>query len=474
MKKTALKLFLILFILINLPIVLISVFQKQTESKHKNFEQEVMLEKIKNDFQHYADNYLSKQEKNFQNSQKIISKENILKYEEPTFEIINSSLIDVFTTYENGKIYKIKKLSKFLDGIFMPAPVVIEVVDKNDRSENPIDVINEPPFEYLSEKYIELDYNGAIFKIIPIVEPERCNPPIYIINLLVLIISVSICFILTKYLNKNYIYPLQNIKKLLTEIKKGNLDIKIFNNEKEKAIYDIYYTLNGVVEELKEKKTLQEFYIQGLAHDLRSPALAQDRALTILEAQFKDNELISALKNNQETYINFINLILEAYNTQKVSINKQKVILRDIIKNIEIVIRELLKEKNIAIKYDFCEEFWIYADYAAITRVLLNLISNAIENLDNDKTITIKGFYKDKKSLIIIEDNGFGIEADFIKYIFEKNSSLHKTGQKAVRGLGLSICKDLIEKQNGKITVESEVGKYTRFILEIQNENLKS
>lgn len=472
MKKTAIKLFIILFILINLPFFAMSIFQKNMEIKHQAIEQDFMLEKIKNDFQRHANNYLFQQEENFQQSDKIISKKTNSQQESPNFEIINNRLVDVFTTDEKGKIYKIKKESKFLDGLFMPAPVVIEVSDLNSAEDFPIAVINAPPFEYFSDKYSSIEYGNVLFKIIPITEPERYNPSTLVLNLSVLIVSIIICWLLTNFLNKNYIYPLKNIKNLLTEVKKGNLNIKIFNNEKEKAVYDLYYTLNDVVNELKEKKSLQDFYIQGLAHDLRAPALAQDRALSILDTQFKDNELVTALKNNQETYINFINLILEAYNTQQQQINKQKIVLKGIVKNIEIIVQTLLKEKNITIKTDFCEEFWLYADYTAITRVLMNLISNAIEHLDNDKTITIRGFYENDKTIVIVEDNGYGIEPDFIKYIFEKNSSLHKTGQKAVRGLGLSICKDLMEKQNGKISVESEVDKYTRFILEIENETI--
>lgn len=470
MKKTAFTLFIILFILINSPFFFMSTFQKNLEKKHKDIQQNDMLEKITDDFQNYAENYLYKQEQNSQDLEKIISKKNYLKYEEPTFEIINNTLIDIFTIIEDGKLYKIKKTSKFLDSIFIAAPIVIEVSNRYDKSKNPITVINQPPFEYIAEKFSTLDYNNVTFKIIPISQPERYNPSIFIVNILVLIISTIICYILTKYLNTNYIYPLKNIKNLLIEIKKGNLDIQISNNEKEKSIYEIYSTLNSVILELKEKRSLQESYIQGLAHDLRAPALAQDRALTILDSQFKNNELISALKNNQETYINFINLIIEAYNTEQISIKKQKIILKEIIKNIETVFKTLLTEKNITIKNDFYDNFWIYADLTAITRVLMNLISNAIEHLDNNKTILIKAFNENEKTFILIEDNGFGIEKDFIKYIFEKNSSLHKTGQKAVRGLGLSICKDLMEKQNGKITVESEVGKYTRFILEMQRE----
>ena len=99
----------------------------------------------------------------------------------------------------------------------------------------------------------------------------------------------------------------------------------------------------------------------------------------------------------------------------------------------------------------------------------MNLISNSIENIENNKTISIKGINGRSKTKIIIEDNGAGIDEETIKHIFEKYSSSNKYKKKIVSGLGLYIVKDLITQNGGTINIESELNKFTRFMIELPN-----
>ena len=102
-----------------------------------------------------------------------------------------------------------------------------------------------------------------------------------------------------------------------------------------------------------------------------------------------------------------------------------------------------------------------------MTRILTNLIANSIENIENNKTITIK--LKDENyTKIIIEDNGKGIDQQTIQTIFDRYSSNSKT--KVVSGLGLNIVKELVEKNDGKISIESELNQFTKFEITLNKE----
>ena len=289
------------------------------------------------------------------------------------------------------------------------------------------------------------------------------KPPIAIPIIILALSCVGLCLIWTKYLKKTFILPLKDIIQGLEEFKKGNLDIKFETNSENDFIINAFKTLNLMVENTKEKEKLKSNHIQNLVHDLRAPILAQDRALKILKEEFEEHELVEGLEKNTKKYINLINLILESYqyHSSEMKIKKCEVNFDYLIKDIIRELQPLAKEKNISISY--CKQNdnpVIYADYFSLTRIMTNLIANSIENIENDKTITIK-FENDKQICIIVEDNGCGIEEEKLKTIFDRYASDSKT--KVVSGLGLNIVKELVEKNDGKIIAQSVLNKYTRF-----------
>jgi signal transduction histidine kinase len=94
-----------------------------------------------------------------------------------------------------------------------------------------------------------------------------------------------------------------------------------------------------------------------------------------------------------------------------------------------------------------------------LRQALINLLTNAVQAIEQDGSITIsaKQSPEDKSCVIAVEDTGVGIEPDALDKVFEP---LYTT--KAVKtGLGLSICKQIIEKHQGNISVKSQVGQGT-------------
>jgi len=118
------------------------------------------------------------------------------------------------------------------------------------------------------------------------------------------------------------------------------------------------------------------------------------------------------------------------------------------LKNIEIELKDL--------------DFTLVCDKNWTKEALTNIIKNAIEHLDsNDGRITIKGEDNPLYESITITDNGPGIKKEDIKNIFKRFYSTNTTKNSV--GIGLNMAKLIIEKQNGKIEVESELGRYTTF-----------
>ena len=98
-----------------------------------------------------------------------------------------------------------------------------------------------------------------------------------------------------------------------------------------------------------------------------------------------------------------------------------------------------------------------------MAEVWLNLLKNAVKYTNVGGKITVKCFAKDKKVHVIVKDDGIGISADVKDKIFEKFYQIDGVHSRGGLGLGLTLCKKIVELFKGTITCESEEGKGSEF-----------
>jgi len=144
-------------------------------------------------------------------------------------------------------------------------------------------------------------------------------------------------------------------------------------------------------------------------------------------------------------------------------IEKQNIKL--IVEDTFLLSNENAKLKNITLQNNIKKNIFINCDLEMTKTILRNLISNAIKFTKNEGLISINYVEKVSNIEISISDNGVGIATEKIPYLFtiEKNISTLGTCEEKGTGLGLILCKELIEKQGGKIWAESELGKGSNF-----------
>jgi len=123
------------------------------------------------------------------------------------------------------------------------------------------------------------------------------------------------------------------------------------------------------------------------------------------------------------------------------------------------------EKKNIVINQNISPEIWVYADEGMLMTILRNLISNAIKFTPEGGTITLNAKEKDFMVEISVSDTGVGITPDAIEKIFriDVNYTTKGTNNESGTGLGLIVCKEFVEKHEGKIWVISEVNKGSTF-----------
>jgi signal transduction histidine kinase len=142
----------------------------------------------------------------------------------------------------------------------------------------------------------------------------------------------------------------------------------------------------------------------------------------------------------------------------------------------EIAVKPLLEEMAMLHKKELAdqgvavsvsvepENLFVLADKTMIEQVLINLIKNAIQAFDDqpDKKLELSAHSTEKgRAVISVKDNGFGIDAEAQEKIFIPFFSTKKTGS----GIGLSLSKQIMRQHEGRITVKSELGKGTEFLL---------
>jgi signal transduction histidine kinase len=152
--------------------------------------------------------------------------------------------------------------------------------------------------------------------------------------------------------------------------------------------------------------------------------------------------------------------------SNKIALNKFLFPVGDFFYELEIFFTPSISDKNISISSKVePETLLITADFYRLKQVFMNLIGNAIKLGDGIQVKLLA--HEDPTGVVfIVEDNGPGIPKDKLPFIFEKYSRLHNYKNNADGlGLGLSIVKSIVGLHNGSITVESEIGKGTRFII---------
>jgi len=140
----------------------------------------------------------------------------------------------------------------------------------------------------------------------------------------------------------------------------------------------------------------------------------------------------------------------------------------------EVVSKELMhledkiKQKNLDITVNMDKNVGAFADPSSIRIVIHNFLTNAIKFSNRGGLIEISALKENNRMLFCIKDNGIGISEQHLTNLFKSRvNSLQGTENESGTGMGLLFCKDLIEKYNGKIWVESKLDIGTRLCFDL-------
>lgn len=306
--------------------------------------------------------------------------------------------------------------------------------------------------------------------------------PQILISLITFIVLISpfiyivfFSYLFGKILSKNINDPLGKLKYATEKIKENNLDFNIeypYNNELGQVILsfeemkkELKNTLNKQWNMEEERKEI----ISGLSHDLRNPlTIIKGKVEMLLEGSYKNEDrLISYLDSIDKStdrsieLVNDLNLINKLdssdFNINPTSnnvfdfLNQQIDNFKDLSENKQIKINLTTENLEQDAEYTF--------DKNSIIRVMDNLVSNAIRHTKLNGEIDIKVTLYKSKLYFKISDNGNGFSNDDLKFALNKfyRGDKSRSAKSGNSGLGLYICKAIVEKHNGEINISNNL-----------------
>ncbi|NLB87683.1 MAG: response regulator, partial [Syntrophomonadaceae bacterium] len=220
-------------------------------------------------------------------------------------------------------------------------------------------------------------------------------------------------------------------------------------------------------------------FLANMSHEIRTPMIGILGAVDLLEQSITDNTQLEKINNIRECGEDLLEIINDILDVSKIEIgiinlNCENCNVYDLFYRTINMIEPALTEKGLKLHVDIqaISSVSLYLDPYKLRQVLTNLLFNAIK-FTSEGTITLKAnidmIDNNHRLIITIADTGIGIPEDYISYIFDPFYQVDNSNSRnySGTGLGLYICKRLVELMGGTIDINSSVGKGTKFIISL-------
>ena len=290
------------------------------------------------------------------------------------------------------------------------------------------------------------------------------NFSFYFFNHLLALFFIFLGLFLIKKENSGY----QN------EMKNANNDLVLSIKELEKSKIEIAEkaaVLESQTLQLTELDDLKNRLFSIISHDLKTPIYSLRNLFRNVEKYDIPGDEIKVLVPDIIDDLNYTTSLMEnllqwAKSQMKGNtVNPQLLDIAVIVNEVQQLLRLQAESKQVYIKAKIDPSIYIFADKDMINLVLRNIISNAIKFTPSNGEINVGAAVKNEMVEMYVQDTGTGISAENIEKLFSnKYFTTNGTANESGTGLGLMLCKDFLLKNGGNISVESEVGKGSKFL----------
>jgi len=228
-------------------------------------------------------------------------------------------------------------------------------------------------------------------------------------------------------------------------------------------------------EQLKDMIKQKDSFVNLIAHDLRSPISGFMELTKDLKANYSNlslnemKEAIAAMNRSSTQLHDMLDNLLQWSRSQAggIKVKKEMFSINKLIMNTIELYSLKINNKRLNVINEVNEDILVYADKSMISTVVQNLINNAIKFTNDNGEICFSSKILDETLCLSIKDNGIGIDEEHINTLFNISGQYLQQGTRGEpgSGLGLLLCKEFVEKNNGQIYVESKKDNGTEFTI---------
>lgn len=318
---------------------------------------------------------------------------------------------------------------------------------------------------------VEDRLEAVIFLYIPLTAIAEAFEPIRNFLIVGVFLVVILLILVGTKMTNRIVRPIKQMEKVAKDIAQGDFS-KRLSIKGEDEIASLGRSINTMSSNLDEVDRNRREFLGNVSHELRTPiSYLKGYSEGLDEGIIPIEKFAETVKKETDRMDRLVHDLLDLAQLEGDSypMNKEPVILAELIKEVLERFRIKIEEKNLFTEVQLDEEVIVNGDYQRLDQVIENLLSNAIKFSTNSRKIRISVAEGKEKGVLKIEDEGIGIPEKDVPNIFERFYRVEKarTRKSGGTGLGLSIVQQIVSKHDGTITVDSKLGKGTVVTVEI-------
>jgi signal transduction histidine kinase len=295
---------------------------------------------------------------------------------------------------------------------------------------------------------------------------------LYIRNIALAAGSFLALFALSYFVLNQLTRPLRRLNRAAEAVAGGDLSVRVDYSGSD-DVGRLAATFNQMTGKLLELKDLEERLritdrravlsetAATLAHEIRNPLnlinlTADHLSHTFIPGEARQREAYEGMVASLKAEVRHLNTMVEEFMSigKPIRIKKNSLFLGEMLAQVELLVKQQLVAKQLAVRYDLPASQRLFADQEQMRLVFLNLLLNAIDASPSQGTITISAGTRPGTAVITMTDHGAGIEPENLERIFEPYFSKRPDGT----GLGLAMARRIIEAHDGSISARNNAG----------------
>ncbi len=275
------------------------------------------------------------------------------------------------------------------------------------------------------------------------------------------------------FVSRSLLKPVEDLIAAFKKVAKGDFTVRVKDNNSPNELNQLRRSFNNMVEELGSTEMFRNDFINNFSHEFKTPIVSikgfakQLQKDNISEEQKKEYVDIIVNESDRLASMSSNILLLTKFENQQMVTDKTNFYLDEQIRSSILLLEKQWEKKNLEFDIDM-DEVNYYSNEEMMSHVWINILSNAVKFTPENGKITIKCKKNSSGEVTVkITDNGIGMDDKTQKHIFDKFYQGDSSHTLSGNGLGLPLAKRVITLCGGTISVKSQLGKGTTFIVHL-------